>query len=206
MILFLALFLSSLSAENIQLLSNLYNNDGWEFKDISIDNIKMSELYDSDYDDKYIRIEGSAGDKESILSTIESIADYDNIVSNKNISTDFLFSNNDTLFCYQRISNSIPFIRDRQYVFKMYRVNDSRIDWYLVNKNHVALQPYLQDDVRTLTYGAGSWKFSDDEKILIYRMYMDEEVNLPLSFIQKLRVNYALNIFNDVINWSKGDK
>ena len=46
----------------------------------------------------------------------------------------------------------------------------------------------------------------NDEKILIYRMYMDEEVNLPLSFIQKLRVNYALNIFNDVINWSKGDK
>ena len=115
-----------------------------------------------------------------------------------------MFSNGDTLFCYQRISNSIPFIRDRQYIFKMYRVDNSRIDWYLVNENHVALQPYLKDDVRTLTYGAGSWKFLDDEKILIYRMYMDEEVNLPLSFIQKLRVNYALNIFNDVINWSKG--
>ncbi len=206
MILLLVLFLSSLSAESIQLLTNLYSNDGWQFKDTSINNIKISELYDSDYGDSYIKIVGNVDDKESILSTIESIADYDNIVSNKNISTDFLFSNNDTLFCYQKISNSIPFIRDRQYVFKMYRVNNSRIDWYLVNKNHVALQPYLQEDVRTLIYGAGSWEFLDDKKLLIYRMYMDEEVNLPLSFIQKLRINHVLNIFNDVINWSKGDK
>ena len=204
--LFLVFFISLLSAGSIHLLSDFYNNDKWQLKDTSIDNIQILETYDADYSDKFIRIEGSVDNRDSILNTIESISDYNNIVSNKNISSDFLFSNGDTLFCYQRISNSIPFIRDRQYIFKMYRVDNSRIDWYLVNENHAALQPYLKDDVRTLTYGAGSWKFSDDEKILIYRMYMDEEVNLPLSFIQKLRVNYALNIFNDVINWSKGDK
>jgi len=204
--LFLVLFLSLLSGRSIQLLSDFYTNNEWQLKDKSIDHIKILETYDPDYNDKYIRIEGLVDDKESILSTIESITSYNNIVSNENISTDFLFSNNDTLFCYQRISNSIPFVRDRQYIFKMYRVDNSRIDWYLLNKNHALLRPYLKDNVRTLTYGAGSWKFSDDEKILIYRMYMDEEVNLPLSFIQKLRVDYALNIFNDVINWSKGDK
>ena len=71
--LLLVLFLSSLSAESIQLLTNLYNNDGWQFKDTSIDNIKISELYDSDYGDNYIKIVGTVDDKESILSKLISI-------------------------------------------------------------------------------------------------------------------------------------
>ena len=36
--------------------------------------------------------------------------------------------------------------------------------------------------------------------ILKYRMYVDEEVNLPLIFIKNLRINHAIDIFNDVKN------
>ena len=203
----LLLFISLLFADSFDILSDIYSISKWDIVDIS-NNRKIFEAQNNSNNDKFIKVEGTIlDDKESILDVVESIPDYNNIISNKNVTTDFLYSDNDTLFCYQKISNFIPFIRDRQYIFKMYRVNNHRVDWYLVNKNHSMLKPYLHDDIRTITYGAGSWEIQNSyKKILIYRMYIDEEVNLPLSFIQKMRVNHVLNIFNDVINWSKGDK
>ena len=36
-------------------------------------------------------------------------------------------------------------------------------------------------------------------------IYVDDEVNLPLMFIQKLRINQAVDIFNDVLNHNIGE-
>ena len=41
---------------------------------------------------------------------------------------------NDTLYGYQIIKNSIPFTRDREYVFKMFEVSNQRIDWYILEE------------------------------------------------------------------------
>ena len=59
-----------------------------------------------------------------------------------------------------------------------------------------------------LSFGAGSWEIKQkgDQKVLIYRMYLDDEVSLPLIFIQKLRINHAVDIFNDVLTFSQGEK
>ena len=36
-------------------------------------------------------------------------------------------------------------------------------------------------------------------------MYLDDEVNLPLMFIQKIRIKHAVDIFNDVLNFNQGE-
>ena len=45
-----------------------------------------------------------------------------------------------------------------------------------------------------------------DNNILSYRMYVDDEVNLPGSFIKKAKINSTVNIFNDVLNHVEKNK
>ena len=133
----------------------------------------------------------------SFNSFIQSISSYNNIITNKNIYTEQVLQEEDTLFAFQRISNSIPFVRDRQYILKMYPVGDSRIDWYIINKNNSLLVEYLNKSVHTLTYGAGSWEIKEEK--LINRIYIDEEINLPASFLYKLRIRHVTAIFDDIL-------
>ena len=101
------------------------------------------------------------------------------------------------MYVFQKINNSIPFVRDRQYIFKMYQVDNSRIDWYIINRNDPLLKEYLNDSIHTLTYGAGSWKLNENN--LINRIYVDDEVNLPTIFLQKMRIRHVTAIFNDML-------
>jgi len=208
MILYLIFFSASLFASNSpEILLDIYSKDRWEFVERASHNNNVFETKNTLNHDKYIMIEHSIKhDKNKILNVVKSIPEYNEIISNKNVTTELLYNDNDTLYCLQTIQNSVPFIRDRQYIFKLYQVNEDRIDWYLIDKEHSLLSDYLNDDIHTLTYGAGSWEIIDknNQKVLIYRMYVDEEVNLPLVFIQKLRINHALDIFNDVLAWAKG--
>ena len=208
MILYLIFFFSSLFASNsLEILLDIYNKNNWELIDIVDENKMILETENTLNDDKYLMIEHSIVESNrDVLETIKSISKYNKIISNKNVTTELLYTDGDTLYCFQKIMNSVPFIRDRQYIFKLYQVNENRIDWYLVNKDHPLLINYLRDDIHTLTYGAGSWEIKDknNKKVLMYRMYVDEEVNLPVVFMKKLRVNHALDIFNDVLAWVKG--
>tara|TARA_Y100000590_G_scaffold441260_1_gene567683 strand:- start:228 stop:854 length:627 start_codon:yes stop_codon:yes gene_type:complete len=208
MIFYFILISTCLIASNSkEILLDIYNKTDWELID-TIDNKNVLEVENTLNDDKYLMIESLIEDTKGLLNVIQSVTMYDEIISNKNVATKLLFSDKDTLYCLQKIKNSVPFIRDRQYIFKLYQVNNNRIDWYLINKDHPLFIEYLSDDIHTLTYGAGSWKIQEkyDKHILMYRMYVDEELNLPLVFIKKLRSNHALDIFNDVLNWSKGDR
>ena len=207
MIVILIFFLSLLfCSNNNELLLDIYKKHEWRIVN-NRDNKNILEAESNINNDKYLRIEQSiSSTQKNVLDVVESIPEYNEIISNKNVTTELLRTNNDTLICLQKISNAIPFIRDRQYIFKLYRVNKDRIDWYLLNKKNLILKNYLDDNVHTLTNGVGSWEIKEknEKKILIYRMYIDEEVNLPLVFIQKIRINQAVNIFNDIINWSEG--
>ena len=183
-------------ADSKSLLDDLYNNNWLEYS--KTDDGKV--IYEYQYNHKkYIKVvkEVECSSFE-IINEIKSINRYNEIISNKNVNTKLILQDSDTLYAFQRISNSIPFVRDRQYIFKMYHVDNKRIDWYLLDKNNPLFEEYIDDDVHTLTYGAGSWYI--DGNNLINRIYVDDEVNFPASFLHKIRVNNVTSIFDDVLN------
>jgi len=189
------------------LLFDMYSINNWVFLE-EIDNKKIYQANCAINNDKYIKIEKEIFKKEDIiLDVIESVSSYDSVLSNKNIKTKLLLNKGDTSVVLQTITNAIPFTRDREYIFKMYRHNKNRIDWFLVNDSSVILEDFENEDSHKLSFGAGSWeiKKKDDKKILIYRMYLDDEVNLPLMFIQKIRINQTIDIFNDILTFSQGE-
>ena len=184
-------------ADSKSLLDDLYNNNNWlEYS--KTDDGKV--IYEYQYNHKkYIKvIKEVEYSSFEIINEIKSINRYNEIISNKNVNTKLILQDSDTLYAFQRISNSIPFVRDRQYIFKMYHVDNKRIDWYLLDKNNPLFEEYIDDDVHTLTYGAGSWYI--DSNNLINRIYVDDEVNFPASFLHKIRVNNVTSIFDDVLN------
>jgi len=202
------LLLTLLFASNSnELLFDIYTIDNWDLiEENSNKKIYMANCTTNNV--QYIMIEQELlKEQDNVLDVIESVSNYNNILSNKNIKTKLLLSKGDTSIVLQTITNAIPFTRDREYIFKMYRYNENRIDWFLLNDLNVLLYDFKDDDSHKLSFGAGSWeiKTKDDKKILIYRMYLDDEVNLPLMFIQKIRINQTVNIFNDVLTFSQGE-
>ena len=203
-ILLLTLLFSSNSNE---LLFDMYAIDNWDLIEKN-SNKKIYKANCTISNDQYIMIEQELlKEEDNVLDVIKSVSNYNNVLSNKNIKTKLLLSKGDTSIVLQTITNAIPFTRDREYIFKMYRYNENRIDWFLLNDLNVLLYDFKDDDSHKLSFGAGSWeiKIKDDKKILIYRMYLDDEVNLPLMFIQKIRINQTVNIFNDVLTFSQGE-
>ena len=202
------LLLTLLFASNSnELLFDMYTIDNWDLIEEN-SNKKIYKANCTINNVQYIMIEQELlKEQDNVLDVIESVSNYNNILSNKNIKTKLLLSKGDTSIVLQTITNAIPFTRDRKYIFKMYRYNENRIDWFLLNDLNVLLYDFKDDDSHKLSFGAGSWeiKTKDDKKILIYRMYLDDEVNLPLMFIQKIRINQTVNIFNDVLTFSQGE-
>ena len=194
------LFLTNLfSYDNLSLINDLYYNTMWEKYDI---NKQKQEIFISNNAEKnieYIKIEQIVDfDKNELFAIIKNLNSYNQIVSNKKISTDLIFSKNDTLYGHQLITNMIPFIRNREYVFKMYMIDENRLDWVLLNEGNVLLQDYVNRKNNILTYGAGSWEIKNDS-LLTFRIFVDDEVNLPNSLIKKIRINSVVKTFNDVL-------
>ena len=194
------LFLTNLfSYDNLSLINDLYYNTMWEKYDI---NKQKQEIFVSNNAEKnieYIKIEQIVDfDKNELFAIIKNLNSYNQIVSNKKISTDLIFSKNDTLYGHQLITNMIPFIRNREYVFKMYMIDENRLDWVLLNEGNVLLQDYVNRKNNILTYGAGSWEIKNDS-LLTFRIFVDDEVNLPNSLIKKIRINSVVKTFNDVL-------
>ncbi len=196
------------SSSNEYLLFEMYSIIDWEHLQISDDkNIYEAESDINNY--KFIKIEKDIlKDEEVILNNIQSIENWNEIISNKNIETKLLSNNNDTLVVLQTISNAIPFTKNRIYIFKLFKVNPNRIDWYLTADYNNFLEDYMDNNDYLLSSGAGSWQIKKmgNKNKLIYRLYLDDEVNLSSMIIQKLRINYAVNIFNDMLTYQTGEK
>ena len=79
------------------------------------------------------------------------------------------------------------------------------ITWTIVDKNHPLIQPYLSKDIKTLTLGAGSWLYKKD-KVLINKIYVDDEVNMPYKLIRGIKINSVVNIFNDIMKYINKEK
>ena len=198
------LFLSILFCNNnLSLINNLYYNTVWDKYEVNENNQEIFVGSSHKKNIEYIKIQQLVEfDKEKVFSIIKNLNSYNQIFSNKKISTKLIFSDNDTLYGHQLITNMIPFIRNREYVFKMYVVNENRLDWVLLKKDNMLLSEYSDKVNNILTYGAGSWEMQNDN-LLSFRIYVDDEVNLPNSFIKKIRINSVVNSFNDIIRVSK---
>ncbi len=195
------------SANSTDLLLDMYSIKNWNF----LEEIDNKKIYQADCvlnNDQYIMIEQEINkEHNNIISIIQAVSNYDNILSNKNIKTKLLLSNGDTSIAKQTITNAIPFTRDRMYIYKLYTLNKNRVDWFLIDDFNYQIDDFQNKNIHKLSFGAGSWeiKENDNKKLLIYRMYLDDEVNLPIMFMQKMRINYAVDIFNDVLTFSKGE-
>ena len=99
MILYFILISTCLIASNSQdILLDIYNKTDWELID-TIDNKNVLEVENTLNDDKYLMIESLIEDTRGVLNVIQSITKYDEIISNKNVTTKLLFSDKDTLYC-----------------------------------------------------------------------------------------------------------
>jgi len=195
---------SIIICNSYDILSELNDNIKWTLIE-ERGSQKVFEFYDPDCNCTFVSVEKPVDYNESkVLDIIKDIANYNLVINNKSLDSKLIEINNDTIFAYQIIKNSIPFVRDRQYVFKMYHVDKNHIEWVILDKKNYYLQPYLNNDVKTLTLGAGSWsyKYNQSQKILVNKIYVDDEANLPAIFINKLKRNNVIDIYNDVINFA----
>ena len=204
-LLFIISFVFSNSSE---ILSDFNTNFDWVLVEEK-NNMKIFEYNNPSCDCLYSKIEQPVNyNEKDILNVISSIDKYNIVIKNKSLNTELIDIEDDTIYAYQIIKNSIPFIRDRQYVFKMYFINENHLEWMIVDENSSYLIPYLNDDIRTLNLGAGSWSFryENSKKILINKIYVDDGVNLPWIFINKLKRDHVVQIFNDVLDSIKETK
>ena len=203
-------FISSIVFSDINsiLLKELYDTKtAWTKFDNNKDGKNIYVGVGTNKEISFIKIEQTVEyNKEDVFDVIKDLESYNNVINNKNILTSLVQIKTDTLYGYQLIANMIPFVRNRQYVFKMYMVNDSRLDWILLGQNNPLMKSYPKNnDMNTLVYGAGSWEMKGNN-ILSYRMYVDDKVKMPYRFIQKIRINSVVAIFNDILNHLKLDK
>ena len=204
----LLFIISFVFSDSSEILSDFNTNFDWVLVEEK-NNMKIFEYNNPSCDCLYSKIEQPVNHNEKdILNVISSIDKYNIVIKNKSLNTELIDIENDTIYAYQIIKNSIPFIRDRQYVFKMYYINENHLEWMIVDENSSYLIPYLNDDVRTLNLGAGSWSFryENSKKILINKIYVDDGVNLPWIFINKLKRDHVVQIFNDVLDSIKETK
>ena len=201
-ILILVLISFSFSDVNDFILTELYDQrTSWEKYDDYNDNTVVYTGYGYNDNMMFIKIEREIEfKKEDLFKVIKDIESYNLVLTNKNIFSDLVKIDEDVIYAHQLITNVIPLVRNRQYVFKMYSYNESRIDWTLVDSENKIMEGYLGKNVHNLYYGAGSWHLNSDN-ILSYRMYIDDEAKLPNTFIKKIRINSALDVFNDVLNY-----
>ena len=187
---------------NSFILTDLYDNrTSWEEYDVYDNNTVVYTGYGYNEKMMFIKIEREIDvNKEDLFKQIKDIESYNVVVTNSNIFSDLIKSDDSFIYGHQLITNVIPFVRNRQYVFKMYDYNKDRIDWVLLDSENEIMKGYLGKNTHNLYYGAGSWRLNSDN-ILSYRMYLDDEIRLPNSFVKKVRIESALDIFNDVLNY-----
>ncbi len=201
-ILILVLISFSFSDVNDLILTELYDQrTSWEKYDDYNDNTVVYTGYGYNDNMMFIKIEREIEfKKEDLFKVIKDIESYNLVLTNKNIFSDLVTIDEDVIYAHQLITNVIPLVRNRQYIFKMYSYNENRIDWTLVDSENKIMEGYLGKNVHNLYYGAGSWHLNSDN-VLSYRMYIDDEARLPNTFIKKIRINSALDVFNDVLNY-----
>ena len=182
------------------LLNCLLDDENWEYKK-KVQSISVFEKDVCGY--KMIKIKKEISiSRDEVYKVIKNIENYSQVLTAKNVYSEYVDSKNDTLYGYQKYYvDFIPFTRNRQLVFKMYEKTKNNLIWEALDQNHYYLDKYSTGDVKTLTKGAGSWEFisNNNKNFLVHRFYMDTELNIPEFLLSGPRENSVLQIFSDVL-------
>ena len=187
-----------------EILDDLNKNIKWNFISQEEGKKNIYEFNNEKIGCTYFKVEKLIDvDYKSIFDIIKDIDNYDSVITNKTLHTKLVYSDGDSLYAYQVIRNSIPFVKDRQYIFKMYQVSENQIEWYILDRNNDFLESYINDDIKTLSVGAGMWSINKikDKTMLINKIYINDEINMPELFIKKIKRRHVVNIFNDILNY-----
>ena len=204
MIISLLLILTSFSfgISSIDILDILGDDVNWELKSIK-NRTKIFSYKNKETNLNIIKIEQKIENinNQEIFDVIKDINNYNNIISNSSLDSKLVRTFKDTLWVYQSIKNSIPFTRDRQYVFKMYNISPDKLVWIIDEKYKLSNKANSQDS-KTLKIGAGIWEFEyeKNKKFLVNKIYVNDEINIPELFIEKLRREHVYQIFEDIMN------
>tara|TARA_Y100000994_G_scaffold167013_1_gene137273 strand:- start:165 stop:794 length:630 start_codon:yes stop_codon:yes gene_type:complete len=196
----LSVFISTIYSYSVNddLLLNMNDKKNWLYQYTSND-IKVYKLDNDSI--PIIKLTKVIESSDKIFETILNIDNYNKIISNKKIFTKIISfnENSDTLYVYQKVSNIIPFVKNRHLIFQMFQINDNRLDWKLLNKNNILFNNYIDDKSKILSYGAGSWQI--DNNILVHYYYINPELALPDFLINKATERSVLDIFKDVLSF-----
>ena len=195
--LFCSFFLPS---NNLSLLNLMNEQSDWIY-DYTDNNIKIYVL--NNKSQSIIRLEKEIYNPIKLFETILDIKNYDNILTERTLTSKFIAEKADTLFCYQITKNFIPFTRNRQLIFKMYKIDNNRIEWSLVNENHPYLKPFKARRTKELIHGAGAWeiiKLADNRFKLIHYFYIDPNINMPKFLLDSPTKKSVVQVFKDVLN------
>jgi len=178
------------------------NETKWSYR-YTIDDIKVYKMNNDSI--PIIKLTKQTESLNDIFKVILDINNYNQVISNKNFFTKQINIKieSDTLYGYQKISNLIPFIKNRQIIFKLFRVNDNRLDWKLLNSNDILFDEYNDNYNKVLSYGAGSWQIEENK--LIHYYYIDPELKLPDFLINKAAERSVMDIFKDVLYFNQSN-
>jgi len=193
--------------QNHDILAYMEKNGPWilheERKDINIymyDNPNLSIV-------KIEKILDSSLSKHEIFSTILNIENYNNVLTDKKIYSEFVTVDSDTSFGYQKTKNYIPFVRNRHLIFKLYKVHGNRLEWSIVNSDNQLYDRFKHRRIKELKIGAGRWEFLelDDTNLLIHYLYIDPNMNIPRFILNNVMRNSAESVMEDVLNYTKAN-
>ena len=103
------------------ILSLLYNNNNWELEEITDDAISIYSKQIDGIDILGLMVNQTVSIKaESIRKTLINIDRYSDFIREKSVKSVLLEKNSNFLNAYQSIEINIPFIKNRQYWFRMF--------------------------------------------------------------------------------------
>ena len=129
-------------SENDLLLSNMNNEGHWMYK-YTVDDIKVYQMDDGVI--PIIKLTKEIKSMNNIFETILDIENYNQVISNKKIFTEQIKIETvpDTLYGYQKVSNFIPFVKNRRIIFKMFKVGDNCLNWELLSSDNDLFDKYM---------------------------------------------------------------
>ena len=199
--LYIILFSFVFSSDNLLLLEKMNENSEWLY-DCEDEGIKVSVL-NNDSLPPVIKLEKIMLNTDGILDVILNVKNYNNVLTERTLTSKYITQIADTTYGYQITKNFIPFTRNRHLIFKMYKTEKNRIDWILLDKEHPYFDPYRSRRTKELPYGAGAWEIKeldDGDYKLIHYLYIDPLINMPRFFLNSATKRSVLKVFKDVLN------
>ena len=189
------------SNDEILLLMN--NGSNWEL----LSQNKDMKIYQNDNENfPIIKIERELTLEYSmheIFNIIKNVANYNNVLTDRNLYSEFVKTSVDTVYGYQKTYNYIPFTRNRHLIFKLYEKNEYKLEWKIINKNNILYENFKHKRSKELLLGAGSWEWINlaDKSLFVHYLYIDPEIKLPKFILRGVLKNSVIRVMDDVLNY-----